>query len=148
MLIALTLAIAILGQTTPPSLAAVRSIHIAGMTDMLGPDRQVAACFVEKMKAQGPFTFPDTPESAQAVLTFTSKLPSGSSRVLWGKSPEVKAQLKTRDGQTLWTGANKYKKSTTAWGASTDIPCGLANGLVNKLVKDIQKTKPASTATR
>ena len=137
-----------LGQTPPsagalPDLGSVKAIHVTGFGAMTGPDRQIAACLMEKLAAKGPFTFPDSPDSADAILTWTSKLPSGFSRHMWGIAPRIAATLATPNGRMLWTGQNKYKKSTTVWGAYTDLPCGLANGLVNKLARDIsQRQQP------
>jgi hypothetical protein len=123
------------------TLGDVRAIYLAGYEQLLGPDRQVADCLKEKLSALGPFTFAESKDAADAILTWTSNFPSGSSRVLWGRSPQVKATLTRTDGSVLWKGDNKYKKGTTVWGASTDVPCGLANGLANKLVKDIANAR-------
>lgn len=143
-LLALTLltALAVPLAAQAPSLDAVRAIHLAGQADALGPDRKIGACLIEKLQALGPFTFPEKAEEADAIMTLESSIPKGSSRVLWGRSPEVKAKLTDKAGAQLWAGSNKYKKATTAWGASTDIECGLANGLANKLVKAISDAKP------
>ncbi len=115
----------------------VRAIHIAGASQALGPDRRIATCLIDKLQALGPFTFPGTPTDADAVLTLESTIPSGAMRTMWGRSPEVRATLAQPDGAVLWKGENKYKKATTVWGGSTDIECGLANGLANKIVKAI-----------
>lgn len=146
LVLAVTLALALgraaVGQAPAAvTLGEVRAIHLAEYEALLGPDRQIADCLKEKLSAQGPFTFPETKDKADAVLTWTSKIPGGSTRVLRGRSPEVTATLTRTDGSLLWKGENTYKKGTTAWGASTDIPCGLANGLVNKLVKDMVTAK-------
>ena len=70
-------------------------------------------------------------------------MPSGVQRGLFGRSPEVRAVLTTPDGTVLWEGENKYRKSTTIWGGTTDIECGLANGLVDKLVRAIDDASRA-----
>jgi hypothetical protein len=120
-----------------PVAGRVRSIYIDGFDRMVGPERKVASCLTEKMQAQGPFTFPETSAGADAVLTMQSHIPKGSSRVLWGSAPAVIATLRATSGATIWQGTNKYRKGTTAWGTGTDMECGLANGLANKLVKAI-----------
>ena len=140
MAFALTLSLAVPVLAAKP-LREVRAIHIAGQDQALGPDRKVGSCLVEKLRALGPFTFPGTSADADAVLTLESTIPSGAMRTMWGRSPEVKATLAQPDGAVLWKGENKYKKATTAWGASTDIECGLANGLANKIVKAISEGK-------
>jgi hypothetical protein len=94
------------------------------------------------MKERGPFTFASNPREADALLTLNNKIPGGAKRGLLGKSPQVSATLTTTDGLVLWHGQNKYKKSTTLWGGSTDIECGLANGLVDRLVKAIKEARP------
>jgi len=138
----LALVASTLNASPPVSLSTVRAIHLSGQAELIGPDRQVAECLTQKLAALGPFTFPNAPDQADAVLTFTTHLPGGASRIIGGRSPSIKAELKGTDGTVLWSGENKYKKSTTAWGASSDIPCGLANGLANKLVKAIQQARP------
>jgi hypothetical protein len=127
------------GQKPVTKLGDVRAIHLVGQSESLGSDRKIGTCLMEKMREQGPFTFPEARDDADALLTFESSIPSGAKRGLLGRSPEVKATVKALDGTVLWRGNNKYKKSTTIWGGSTDIECGLANGLVNKLVKAIEK---------
>jgi hypothetical protein len=57
---------------------------------------------------------------------------------MWSIAPGISATLATPNGRVIWTGNNRYKKSTTVWG-DRNIPCGLANGLVNKLASDISK---------
>lgn len=116
----------------------VRSIYIDGYADMLGPDREVSDCLKTKLAELGPFTFPATADGADATLTLDAKIPSGSGRVLMGRSPSVHARL-TQPGAKPLVIENKYKKGTTVWGGGTDMACGLANGLANKLVKELAK---------
>jgi hypothetical protein len=135
-LVLLMLALPALAGAEPP----IRAIHIAGYAEMIGSDRKVATCLMSRLQAQGPFTFPDAADAADAVLTLATKIPSGSSRVLWGRPPVVTATL--RRGQAVaWDGSNKYRKGTTAWAAGGDLECGLANGLANKIVKAIQQAE-------
>jgi hypothetical protein len=133
------------GRSSPPlpDLGSVGAIHITGYNQMTGPDRDIALCLMEKLGAKGPFTFPDSPDSADAILTWTSKIPSEFSRHMWGRPPEIAATLAAPNGRVIWTGKNRFKKSTTLWGAHADIPCGLANGLVNKLVRDMEEQRKA-----
>lgn len=123
------------------TLGDVRAIYIDGHAEAVGQDRKIGSCLMEKFKEQGPFIFPDAKDSADAVLTFQADIPSASRRGLLGRAPKITATLTGVDGAVLWTGENKYKKATTVWGGSTDIECGLANGLVNKLVKAISLDK-------
>lgn len=114
-----------------PTLADVRVIHIAPTGD--ARMTKLAECLADKLTAGGRFAVAPTSEQADAVLHIIAKIPSGSSRVLWGKAPEVNARLLSKDGVQIWSGKNKYKKSTTMWGTGTDVECGLANGLAAKL---------------
>lgn len=123
----------------PPSRTAIRAIHIEGYQRLVGSERKVASCLMEKLGAQAPFTFPDSDTGADAILSLQSHVPSGGSRVMWGSAPTVIATLRTPDGATIWHGENKYKKGTTLWGTGKDMECGLANGLANKLVQGLTK---------
>ena len=123
-----------------PDLGSVTAIHINGYDKMTGPDREIAVCIMGKLGAKGPFTFPDSPDSADAILTWTSDIPSGFSRHMWGSAPKIAATLAAPNGRVIWAGSNRYRKSTTVWG-DHDIPCGLANGLVNKFVRDIEQQR-------
>ena len=124
-------------QTATERLNQVRAIHLVDHAESLGSARKLGTCLMEKLQEQGPFTFPETRDGADALLTLESHVPSGVQRGLFGRSPEVRAVLTTPDGTVLWEGENKYRKSTTIWGGTTDIECGLANGLVDKLVRAI-----------
>lgn len=127
------------GQKVAVPFGDVRAIHLVNHSESVGSERKIGACLMQKMKEEGPFTFPESRDNADALLTIESSIPSGARRVLLGRSPELKVTLTAMDGTVLWRGDNKYKKGTTVWGASTDIECGLANGLVDKLVKAIEQ---------
>jgi hypothetical protein len=135
-----------LGQTSAPGaplpdLGSIKAIHVAGYDKMLGPDLQIAMCLMQKLQARAPFTFPDSPQEADVILTWTSSIPGGFSRQMWSSSPRIDATLAWPNGRVVWTARNRFRKSTTLWGASADIPCGLANGLVNKLLSDMEKQR-------
>ena len=132
------------GQKVAVPLGDVRAIHLVNHSKSIGSDLKIGTCLMQKMKEEGPFTFPEARDNADALLTFESTIPSGARRVLLGRSPELKATVTSLDGTVLWRAENKYKKGTTVWGASTDIECGLANGLVDQLVKAIEQSRRAN----
>jgi hypothetical protein len=118
-------------------LAGVRAIHLKDYATQIGDTRAVATCLMRKLSDRGPFTFPDTPDTADAVLALTATVPTAGKRA-WGAQPFVVGTLTTRDGAVLWEGKNNLKKATTAWGAK-DMECGLADGLARKITQAIEK---------
>jgi hypothetical protein len=122
-----------------PSFKDIRKFYIEGYDKAIGDDRRVADCLMTKLKERGSFTFESSKEAAEAILILDTTIPSGSSRIIWGKSPSVHVTITSLDGHVLWQGENKYKKGTTVWGGATDLQCGLANGIADKLVKAMQK---------
>jgi hypothetical protein len=137
MVVAISLLTAATGAQAP-ALKDIRKFYIEGYDKTIGDDRRLADCLMTKLKERGSFTFESSKEAAEAILTIDATIPSGSSRVLWGKSPSVRITVASLDGQLLWKGENKYKKGTTIWGGATDLQCGLANGIADKLVKAMQ----------
>jgi hypothetical protein len=121
-----------------PAFKDLRRFYIEGYDKAIGDDRRVDDCFMTKLKERGSFTFESSKEAAEAIIMIDTTVPSGSSRVLWGKSPSVRMTVATLDGRILWKGENKYKKGITVWGGGTDLQCGLANGIADKLVKAMQ----------
>ena len=121
-------------QTSEPG----NRLYIDGYDKAFPGNRWVADCLMDKLEESGAFTFQNSRESAEAILTLDVNIPGGSSRILWGKAPSVRLVVTGPDGSLLWKGENEYKKATTVWGAATDIPCGLANGIADKFVKAMQ----------
>jgi hypothetical protein len=134
----------VLGATSARAqtpLAGVRAIHLKDYATQIGDTRAVATCLMRKLSDRGPFTFPDTPDTADAVLALTATVPTAGKRA-WGAQPFVVGTLTTRDGAVLWEGKNNLKKATTAWGAK-DMECGLADGLARKITQAIEKASRA-----
>jgi hypothetical protein len=111
----------------------IRSFYIEGYDKALGDNRRVADCLMPLLKQRGAFTFTSIKETAEAILTIDATVPGGRDRFLW-KSPSVRMTVVTLDGRILWKGENTYRK----WGDATDVACGLANGIADKLVKAMQ----------
>lgn len=120
-----------------PRLAAVRAIHMKDYASQIGDARAVSTCLMRKLADRGPFTFPDSPDGADAVLVLTATVPSTGQRA-WGHAPTASVTMTAPDGSTLWAGSNRYNKGTTVWGTK-DMECGLADGLARKIISAIEQ---------
>lgn len=90
MFLLLLVGAALIVAQSPVPWSEARIIHIEGHANAVGDKAKLGACLIEKLQDQGPFTFREAAEDAQAVLTLdTIRIPTGSSRVLLGRRSQV-----------------------------------------------------------
>jgi hypothetical protein len=128
-----------------PRLATVRKAWIQPL-DELADDRPVAVCLAQHLSTTTPMTLVESREDAEVILSLKAHLPSGTARALLGNmgaNPSVDLIVQHADGTMLWK--ERYKLSsanfTAFHQAVTDVPCGLADAIADKLRQAMRKAR-------